>query len=51
MTNLKAIGIENVAVVSGVVEPSCANYERMGFILTPVSAHYEDGDRDKQHAN
>ena len=51
MSSPKTIGIENVAVVSAEVEPTFRKYERMGFKLTPVSAHYEDGDREKQHAN
>ncbi|MEM8985774.1 MAG: VOC family protein [Pseudomonadota bacterium] len=51
MSSPKTIGIENVAVVSAEVEPTFEKYERMGFKLTPISAHYEDGDRGKQHAN
>ncbi|MCG8506753.1 MAG: VOC family protein [Sphingomonadales bacterium] len=47
----RTIGIENVAVVSGEVEPTFEKYERMGFKLTPVSAHFEGKDRHTRHAN
>ena len=51
MNGPKTSGIENVAVVSGEVEPTFEKYRRMGFNLTPVSAHFEGPDRHTRHAN
>ncbi|MEM8987967.1 MAG: VOC family protein [Pseudomonadota bacterium] len=48
---MKTLGIENVAVVSSVLDPAFTKYENMGFKLTPCSEHFVDSPDGEQHAH